>query len=97
MVVVRALYRNRRAAGSIPVREPVVVLLHFSQLLLVRSNKCIKIYTFREAVSTKKREKTSKNPKMSVFLKIRSKIETTVKKDTARYSMLTQDIKRKVF
>jgi hypothetical protein len=41
--------------------------------------------------------KNRKNRVNRVFLKIRSKIETTVKKDTTRYSVLTQDIKRKVF
>ena len=35
--LVRALHRNRRAAGSIPARGPI------SQLLLVRSKKFIKI------------------------------------------------------
>jgi hypothetical protein len=42
-------------------------------------------------------QKTENRPKNRVnrfFLKIRSKIETTVKKDTTRYSVLTQDIKR---
>jgi hypothetical protein len=45
----------------------------------------------------KKRKPTGKNRVNRFFLKIRSKIETTVKKDTTRYSVLTQDIKRKVF
>ena len=36
--LVRALHRNRRAAGSIPARD---LKLHFSQLFLVRSNNCI--------------------------------------------------------
>ena len=36
--LVRALHRNRRAAGSIPARD---LKLHFSLLFLVRSNKCI--------------------------------------------------------
>jgi hypothetical protein len=59
----------------------------------VQRSKC-------EAVSTKNRKPTGKKRKNRVnrvFLKIRSKIETTVKKDTTRYSVLTQDIKRKVF
>jgi hypothetical protein len=34
----RALHRNRRVAGSIPAGD---LKLHFSQLFLVRSNKCI--------------------------------------------------------
>ena len=34
--LVRALHRNRRAAGSIPARD---LKLHFSLLFLVRSNK----------------------------------------------------------
>ena len=38
--LVRAQHMNRRAAGSIPVRMLIVA---FSQLLLDRSNKCIKI------------------------------------------------------
>ena len=44
-------------------------------------------------------QKTENRPKKTVnrFLKIRSKIKTTVKKDTTRYSVLTQGIKRKVF
>ena len=33
--LVRALHRNRRAAGSIPARD---LKLHFSRLFLVRSN-----------------------------------------------------------
>ena len=36
--LVRALHRNRRAAGSIPARD---IKLHFSLLFLVRSNKCL--------------------------------------------------------
>ena len=34
--LVRALHQNRRAAGLIPARD---LKLHFSQLLLVKSNK----------------------------------------------------------
>ena len=36
--LVRALHRNRRAAGSIPAWD---LKLHSSLLFLVRSNKCI--------------------------------------------------------
>jgi hypothetical protein len=34
---------------------------------------------------------------LKLAIQMRSKIETTVKKDTTCYSVLTQDIKRKVF
>jgi hypothetical protein len=59
------------------------------------------LYSVRRFLQkTENRKPTGKNRKNRVnriFLKIRSKIETTVKKDTTRYSVLTQDIKRKVF
>ena len=44
-----------------------------------------------------KNENRPKKQSEPFFFLICSKIETTVKKDTTRYSVLTQDIKRKVF
>ena len=52
-------------------------------------------HVLREAVSTKKRKPTQKNRKNRMnrgFFKIRSKIETTVKKDTTRYTQYSRKI-----
>jgi hypothetical protein len=52
---------------------------------------------YKKTKTENRPEKTEKTEWTGFFLKMRSKIETTVKKDTTRYSELTQDIKRKVF